>query len=196
MIVIFHTIQYDSISFVLIVGSVSSDFSSILPSRPKSIHCATSHGYFADREDCRKFYACDDGRAFAMSCPLGLAYDELTGTCNWPDMVEGCRGEEMLRFTCPDPYENDILDYGDPRYPTSDCRKFVVCVLSDLYGSRTPRLLGCEEGLVFNPESKSCDYPENVPKCANYYDTNPSALAENKFRRAQLSLPKKRRARH
>jgi len=98
-----------------------------------------------------------------MSCPLGLAYDEQTGTCNWPDMVEGCRSEEMLRFTCPEPYENDILDYGDPRYPTSDCRKFVVCVLSDLYGSRTPRLLGCEEGLVFNPDSKACDYPENVP---------------------------------
>lgn len=98
-----------------------------------------------------------------MSCPLGLAYDEMTGTCSWPDMVEGCRSEEMLRFNCPEPNENEILDYGDPRYPTSDCRKFVVCIQSEIHGARTPRLLGCEEGLVFNPDRRECDYPENVP---------------------------------
>ncbi|XP_027197517.2 uncharacterized protein LOC113791869 [Dermatophagoides pteronyssinus] len=142
------------------------------PSQPrqKSIHCPHPNGYYPDRDDCRKFYACDDGRAFLMSCPLGLAYDEMTGTCSWPDMVEGCRSEEMLRFNCPEPNENEILDYGDPRYPTSDCRKFVVCIQSEIHGARTPRLLGCEEGLVFNPDSRECDYPENVPICSNYYD--------------------------
>lgn len=132
--------------------------------RPQSAHCPAPSGYYADREDCRKFYACDDGRAFPMWCPLGLAYDEMTGTCAWPDMVEGCKSEEMLRFTCPEANENELLDYGDPRYPTNDCRKFVVCVVSEVYGNRTPRLLGCEEGLVFNPLTRTCDYQENVPQ--------------------------------
>ncbi|KAF7494376.1 hypothetical protein SSS_05849 [Sarcoptes scabiei] len=158
-------------------------------SRSKSLHCPHPNGYYADREDCRKFYACDDGRAFLMSCPLGLAYDEMTGTCSWPDMVEGCRSEEMLRFICPEPNEYEILDYGDPRYPTSDCRKFVVCIQSEIHGQRTPRLLGCEEGLVFNPNTRECDYPENVPACSSYYD---GRLRSKSFGRSVSSSRKRK----
>jgi hypothetical protein len=98
-----------------------------------------------------------------LSCPQGLAYDEYTGTCNWPDLVEGCNSEQIVQFDCPAPTEEDLLEFGDPRYATNDCRKFVVCVNSEKDGRMTPRLLGCEEGRVFNPLTKLCDYPYNVP---------------------------------
>ncbi|GFT90978.1 protein obstructor-E [Nephila pilipes] len=133
-------------------------------------HCPRMYGLYAHETDCTRFWQCVEGHPFAFYCPEGLAYNEYSAHCDWPDQVENCDSEALLQFRCPQPTDQELQDFGDPRYPyPGDCRKHYVCVLNP-DGSRKPRLLACDPGLVFNPKTSSCDDPENVPGCQGYYN--------------------------
>ncbi|KAL1431663.1 hypothetical protein MTO96_013776 [Rhipicephalus appendiculatus] len=107
------------------------------------------------------------------NCPpslgYGLAYNERRGVCDWPDLVERCDAEAYLGFQCPEPTAYELQDFVNPPYAhPRDCAKHFVCVAT-YYGKRLPRLLSCDEGTVFNPSTRTCDDPVNVPGCENYY---------------------------
>lgn len=57
--------------------------------------CPRSYGYFklGDAKNCGNFMNCVQGRGFNFECPLGLAFNELTLHCDWPDMVPSCDPE-------------------------------------------------------------------------------------------------------
>lgn len=72
--------------------------------------------------------------------------------------------DDDVGFRCPD---LDIEGKGSfgvvdphPKYadPT-DCAKFYICL-----NGVSPRIQGCEKGLVFNTETNECDSAENVPE--------------------------------
>ncbi len=70
-------------------------------------------------------------------------------------------------FKCPDVSQADPYGVSDPhpKYADpADCAKFYICL-----NGVTPREQGCELGLVFNTVTNSCDAPENVPECKDYY---------------------------
>lgn len=139
---------------------------------PESV-CEYAFGLFKVSKGCDiYYYRCAYGEAEEVPCEKGLAYDERTHTCNWPDlMIEeyGCDPEKVVGFRCPDvsslpanSLTRQFLPY--PRYPVpGDCARLVTCV------NDYPRLMNCGYGSVFNENTLSCDDPENVPSCANYY---------------------------
>uniref|UniRef100_A0A4Q8K3F7 U72-Liphistoxin-Lth1a_1 n=1 Tax=Liphistius thaleban TaxID=1905330 RepID=A0A4Q8K3F7_9ARAC len=135
-----------------------------------SEHCPRLWGLYPHETDCNRFWSCVEGHAHAFFCPEGLAYNEYSAHCDWPDMVENCDSETLLRFSCPQATSDEELQYyGDPRYAfQGDCRKHYVCILTP-DGTRKPRLLACDPGLVFNSATASCDDPEFVRGCENYY---------------------------
>lgn len=49
--------------------------------------CPRLNGFYAhpDETECRIFYSCIDGVAEKVECPVGLYFDEFSGTCNWPE---------------------------------------------------------------------------------------------------------------
>lgn len=141
--------------------------------------CPRLNGFYAhpDPSTCNVFYACVDGKAEEYVCSPGLWFDEYKGVCNWPGETDrqNCNAgkssaQETLDsgFKCPDKSENkDNFDISDPhpKYADpSDCAKFYICL-----NGVSPRAQGCELGLVFNTVTLSCDSPENVPECKDYY---------------------------
>ncbi|XP_055684203.1 peritrophin-1-like [Lutzomyia longipalpis] len=46
----------------------------------------------------------------------------------------------------------------------SDCSFYVICTQG------VPVVRPCSEGLVFNPETSTCDWPHNVPECSGNSD--------------------------
>lgn len=132
-------------------------------------NCPHLWGLYPDVNDCGRFWNCVDGISYSFRCPEGLAWNDLTARCDWPDQVESCDSEALLHFTCPTPTEEEVRQYGQLRYPhPDDCKKFFVCILTEKQ-ERKPRLLSCQEPLVFNYALNKCDYFEEVQGCQNYY---------------------------
>jgi len=130
-------------------------------------HCPRQNGYFAHENPniCDKFYYCVDGKFNAITCPGGLVYNEKSGICTWPDEAKkkGCSSQDVFNFRCPNVTSEIALQH--PRYANpEDCQFFYVCVNGD-----TPRRNGCKMGQVFNEASGKCDWPRNVPECADWY---------------------------
>ena len=123
---------------------------------------------------CNVFYTCVNGEYIEAKCQGTLLFDEYAGTCAWPENAnrENCeekKTETKDGFVCPqNPNRNDISGQviAHPHYAhPEDCQKFYVCL-----NSVEPRELKCDEGEVFNDESKRCDNPAYVPGCENWFD--------------------------
>lgn len=110
---------------------------------------------------------CAHGIGKITKCPDGLAFNEDTYQCDWPDQVEDCNAEAFLNFTCPsiEKTENsnaelhkktdDIRYYRHPK----TCKRYFVCV------NGRPRLYTCSQFLVYNAKINLCDSYTNVPEC-------------------------------
>lgn len=62
--------------------------------------CPRKFGLFklGDATDCGHFMSCVYGRAYMFTCPEGLAFNELTLKCDWPDLVPSCNPESKTAF--------------------------------------------------------------------------------------------------
>lgn len=68
---------------------------------------------------------------------------------------------EVVGFQCPayvDSKDPAAKFLPHPRYATQDCGRYIVCV------EGLPRLVGCGDYTVFNPDTLVCEDPEYVPK--------------------------------
>lgn len=142
-----------------------------------TLHCPRANGFYAHEDPavCNIFYQCVGGEASETPCPGGLHFDEFAGTCAWPEASDrrGCGDATRVLedgFSC-DHVNKTIqesnglhLDHLRFQHPT-DCQYFYVCL-----NGKTPRLSGCETGLVYNAVTMACDDPANVPECAHWYD--------------------------
>ncbi|PSN54185.1 hypothetical protein C0J52_03526 [Blattella germanica] len=98
---------------------------------------------------------CVDGRGYVFDCPEGLAFNQDSYRCDWPDQVESCDAEAFLGFTCPEAPAVFGDDYRFYRHP-QNCQKYFICV------NGRPRLYGCGDGYAFNEDFGGCDGIENV----------------------------------
>lgn len=139
----------------------------------RSAQCPRLNGYYShpDQRVCNVFYSCEDGQSNEITCPPGLWFSELSGTCVWP--ADAAREDENGEvacthaqesgdgFTCPqlDPLELERDPH--PRYADEeDCAFFWVCL-----NGVAPRRIGCDNGDVYNEVTSLCDKVENVPEC-------------------------------
>jgi len=145
------------------------------PGRYSSPYCEYAFGLFKASPGCDLyFYRCAFGEAEEVACDKGLAYDDRTHSCNWPDLLldVGCEPEKVVGFRCPDvsslPANSLSRQFAPfPRYPMPGpdaCASLVTCV------NDYPRIINCGYGSVFNENTLGCDDPDNVPKCADYWD--------------------------
>lgn len=88
------------------------------PARQPDSICEYSFGLFKPSADCDIFYyRCAYGEAEEVACEKGLAYDERTHSCNWPDLMidVGCEPEsKSFSFTV---YTITNLKGLDGNYP-------------------------------------------------------------------------------
>lgn len=144
---------------------------------PTSEYCRRRNGVFPhpDETICDIFYICDDGEHSETKCANGLHFDEVTGTCTWPDVVnrKTCKDEKRTLtdgFVCPTESKTDSLGQVivNPHYPhPTDCEYFYVCV-----NGVEPRKLRCDDMQVFSEEKKTCDSPANVPGCEDWFNAD------------------------
>ncbi|CAG5123789.1 unnamed protein product [Candidula unifasciata] len=114
-------------------------------------------GYYADPYGrCTNYFQCQHG-VFQqyLSCDLGI-FDPLTQKC--------CGLPEYA----PPPCAMSTMCVGQPdgRYPatTRGCSFFYECFHGDFLGLR--RCTESDGGIFFNPDTGTCDYPQNIcPPC-------------------------------
>lgn len=131
------------------------------PANPTD-QCPHQFGLYkmGNENQCGQYLNCANGAGFVTDCPEGLAFNEASLQCDWPDQVANCHAEGFLGFTCP-LTGNSVYDYEAVRYykHPSDCQKYFHCVKG------RPRLYSCGGGQAFNEFISSCDGTENVTGC-------------------------------
>lgn len=147
--------------------------------RGTSDFCPRKNGIFShpDESICNIFFTCVDGEYIEAKCTAGLLFNEESGTCVWPENAgrDNCQeNKKTLKdgFVCPtDSRKNDhsgqVVAHPHYIHPT-DCQKFYVCL-----NGLEPRELRCDDGEVFDDETKRCDSPSRVPGCEDWYSTDP-----------------------
>ncbi len=143
--------------------------------------CPRANGFFdhVDPSVCDKFYSCDKGTAFEMSCANPLHFDSTKGTCvrreQLAEEAKHCGNDEdelgkktIEGFSCPGGPRigPQGLRQEHPVYPhPADCRFFFTC-----YFGTDPNKFGCSQGQVFDEVTEVCKPAEEVPECACWYE--------------------------
>ncbi|XP_018319259.1 protein obstructor-E, partial [Agrilus planipennis] len=134
--------------------------SSVQPAQPTE-DCPHQFGLYkyGDARNCGQFKNCANGIAYIIDCPEGLAFNEETYKCDWPDQVPSCDAEAYLGFSCPNARKNfngfELEEENRLYRSSTDCQQYFLC-----FNGR-PRLLRCGEDEVFNEEISTCEKIEN-----------------------------------
>lgn len=118
---------------------------------------------------CNNFYwTCTAHKATRMDCQAGLFFDPSRNWCESKENVQVCGGQEAT--TLPpadevtlDPATFDCSENEDGLYPNPN-----VYGCSQIYYSCSggvAKELSCQDGLIFDPETMTCDRPENTFTC-------------------------------
>ncbi|XP_054271647.1 protein obstructor-E-like [Macrosteles quadrilineatus] len=128
--------------------------------------CEYKFGIYPESSSCSTNYIkCEHGYPYQTPCEPGLAYDDKTHSCNWPDMLlDQCNPEAVLGFKCPDkvdPHSVAAKFWPFPRFAVpGDCERLITCV------NGYPRLITCGDGKVFDESTLTCEEPEDArSKC-------------------------------
>ncbi|CAH0588141.1 unnamed protein product [Chrysodeixis includens] len=136
-----------------------------------------SDGVYIAHEHCNRFYQCSNGKPVALRCPLGLLYNPVNVTCDWPHNVE-C-GDRVISDDDDDVIESEEVDEDD-NDGTCNCNPGeapAICAGADSSGvliahencnqfyqcaNGVPVALTCSGVLLYNPYRRYCDWPNNV----------------------------------
>jgi len=142
-------------------------------------YTCVKEGVFINEEDCGSYFVCNDNgaglKATKVNCPGAtadgenvLAFNDVTGSCDWAVNVPGCGGERQIPQPEPilvDPFFDYDCTAEGIFYNPEDCGSYVTCNSDNDGGIRAAKV-DCAPNLLFNDELKVCDWPENVPDCA------------------------------
>ncbi|PIC53052.1 hypothetical protein B9Z55_002909 [Caenorhabditis nigoni] len=119
----------------------------------QSAYCdGKSDGLYGNKKDCSAILQCFGGELFEhASCPSNLAFNELTGKCDYPQKVSGCENHGRTEGVCS--------EHGAFIADVNNCSVFYRCV----WGRKV--VMRCPSGTVFNPALSVCDWPSAVPSC-------------------------------
>lgn len=150
------------------------------PNDEESEECPEPNGYFADAEQCDKYYACVDGRISERLCPDGMVfndYDINVEKCDLPYNIDCSTRPKLRKYRYsstsamflqniyPFFIETPIVTLNCPRLngyfahdDASICDKFYYCVDGKF------NMIECPAGLVFNPKVGICTWADEAKR--------------------------------
>jgi len=126
-------------------------------------------GWHQDDYNCRKYWHCMDGIGEHMICPEGQLYNPIKIWCDWRENINcgdrpicgECDADCETRTTyAPETCKHECTEDG---WFAEGCCENTFC---QCYG-HLGYVMKCGEGLVFNSETSTCDFPFNVDCCKN-----------------------------
>lgn len=124
-----------------------------------SFNCPTSErtGYFADPDQCDKYWDCNNGVAVELYCDDGLAFSERSRRTSNPCVyhwMADCEGKTLQapNGTAPCTRQNGYF----PSTDENNCIDYYLCV------DNKAELTQCAPGLIYNIQSYTCDWPEQA----------------------------------
>ncbi|KAI5699411.1 hypothetical protein M8J76_004815 [Diaphorina citri] len=125
--------------------------------------CKTKSRVVGDATYCDRYWECVDGQPELYDCPNGLVYSGkhrgVTEGCDYPWRANYC--EDKQQANGPISREHCDWLYGIFGHETS-CTRYWTC----WNGTATEQL--CIGGLLYNENTHSCDWPENVDGCQKH----------------------------
>ncbi|XP_063701262.1 protein obstructor-E-like [Culicoides brevitarsis] len=121
--------------------------------------CPEPDGFFADAEQCDKYYACNGGKISERLCPDGMVFNDFDTAqekCDLPYNID-CSGRPKLQKPQPTlncPRQNGYFAHEDE----SICNKFFYCVDGKF------NMIECPAGLVFNPKVGICTWADEAKR--------------------------------
>ncbi|CAH2235940.1 jg24485 [Pararge aegeria aegeria] len=112
-------------------------------------------------DDCNKFYKCSNGEPYEFKCPETLMFNLNESVCDWPNQVD-CGNRKLVT---PTPETNDDDDAvsvcaregSDGLLVAHEyCNHLYMCARG------LPVDITCPEPLLFNTDSKLCDWESQV----------------------------------
>ncbi|XP_014252169.1 protein obstructor-E-like [Cimex lectularius] len=125
--------------------------------------CKSKSRVAADATYCDRYWECQDSQPELYDCPNGLVYAGknrgVTEGCDYPWRANYCEGKTQANG--PIGKEHCGWLYGIFGHETS-CTRYWTC----WNGTATEQL--CIGGLLYNENTHSCDWPENVDGCQKH----------------------------
>ncbi|CAB3378175.1 Hypothetical predicted protein [Cloeon dipterum] len=124
-----------------------------------SDECPEPNGYFADAEQCDKYYACTEGVIEERLCPDGMVFNDFSSQhekCDLPFGID-CSQRPKLQTPQPSthcPRKHGYFAHADPKI----CDKFYYCV-DGMFNAIT-----CPDGLVYSAKTGICTWPDEAQK--------------------------------
>ncbi|XP_055381959.1 protein obstructor-E [Condylostylus longicornis] len=119
--------------------------------------CPEPNGYFADAEQCDKYYACNEGVITEKLCPDGMVFNDFSidqEKCDLPYNID-CSQRPKLQTPQPTlncPRLNGYFGHENKNI----CDKFFYCVDGKF------NMIVCPSGLVFNPKTGICTWADEA----------------------------------
>ncbi|CAF2188762.1 unnamed protein product [Rotaria magnacalcarata] len=112
------------------------------------------NGNFAHEKYCNRYYICQNGKDVVFTCQNNLRYSIEKNECDWAINVD-CKGK--ADYMWEGIKENFCKRLPDGNYPDAKyCNRFHQCQAAMDYSKR------CPNRLMFNEESKECDWEDKV----------------------------------
>ncbi|KAJ8734241.1 hypothetical protein PYW07_014792 [Mythimna separata] len=134
-------------------------------------------GFFADAEQCDKYYECRAGNIIEKLCPDGMVFNDYSSQeekCDLPFNLD-CSARPKLQTPIPQlhcPRLNGYFSHEDPK----ECGKFYYCVDGKF------NMITCPDGLVYNDKTGICTWPDEAKKkgcgAADVFDFDCPAVNE------------------
>ncbi|XP_026482999.1 protein obstructor-E [Ctenocephalides felis] len=124
-----------------------------------SDQCPEPNGYFADDEQCDKYYACKENAITEKLCPDGMVfndYDPNVEKCDLPFNID-CSTRSKLQEPQPTLHCRRANGYFEHENPNV-CDKFYFCVDGKF------NAITCPAGLVYNEKTGICTWPDEAKK--------------------------------
>ncbi|XKL68251.1 hypothetical protein PGB90_003742 [Kerria lacca] len=125
--------------------------------------CKAKNKVVADVTYCDRYWECIDGQPELYDCPNGLVFAGknrgVTEGCDYPWRASYCEDKQLANG----PISKEHCDwlYGIFGHETS-CTRYWTC----WNGTATEQL--CIGGLLYNENTRSCDWPNNVEGCQKH----------------------------
>ncbi|KAL4706837.1 hypothetical protein ACJJTC_010071 [Scirpophaga incertulas] len=143
------------------IGSLNLE-PSVIPTLPSPYNqvCLQEYGYYRIENNCDSYIECKAKQGVNKTCPEGLHFNPKMEypnfPCSYPSEVQ-CDVNARIEPALPTkecPHQFGFFHSSD-----GDCNKYIVCEHGKAIN------MSCSSGLVFNIETATCDWPDNVPSC-------------------------------
>ena len=145
--------------------------------------CPSGQRFSPHPTDCSKYFQCDRLSTgilveFEKTCPSILLFNNNIKMCDMPQNVV-CSPTSTKQTTTTTAIDYSKCPSGQRFSPhPTDCSKFLQCETAVPSGILVEYEIACPNGLLYNPNLKLCDWPQNVA-CMTLVTTKPTTTTVN-----------------